>query len=75
MQQVLRGAGTTPRDLIRQERLRLARVRLSSADWAPSSIGQIAGSCGFASHAVFSTAFRDEFSITARDARRGGTAA
>ena len=75
MQQVLRGAGTTPRDLIRQERLRLARVRLSSADWAPYSIGRIADSCGFGSHAAFSTAFREEFAITPREARRGRPAA
>ncbi|WP_250007606.1 helix-turn-helix domain-containing protein [Actinoplanes sp. M2I2] len=71
VQQVLQASGTTPRDLIREERLRLARVRLSSVDWAPYSIGQIAGSCGFGSHAAFSTAFRQEFTITPREARQG----
>lgn len=71
VQQVLQSADTTPRDLIRQERLRLARVRLSSADWAGFSIGQIADSCGFGSHAAFSTAFREEFAMTPRQARGG----
>ncbi|MDX2642349.1 AraC family transcriptional regulator [Streptomyces sp. PA03-1a] len=71
IQQVLRAAGTTPRDLVRRERLHLARTRLTDASWAGHSIGQIAHSCGFGSHASFSTAFRQEFGMAPRDARHG----
>ncbi|MFD3456624.1 AraC family transcriptional regulator [Streptomyces sp. NPDC058691] len=71
IQQVLRAAGTTPRDLVRHERLHLARARLAGASWAGHSIAQIAHSCGFGSHASFSTAFRKEFGMSPRDARKG----
>jgi len=70
IQQVLQAANTTSRDLIRQERLQLARTRLASSQWADSSIAQIAHSCGFSSHAVFTTAFRREFGRTPRDVRQ-----
>ncbi|GAB7036649.1 MULTISPECIES: AraC family transcriptional regulator [Catenuloplanes] len=69
LQQVLRDAGTTPRDLIRRERLLLARSRLASPAWSRTSIGGIARSCGFGSHASFTTAFRAEFGVPPRDAR------
>ncbi|MFF3559545.1 AraC family transcriptional regulator [Streptomyces sp. NPDC002574] len=69
IQQVLQAAGTTSRDLIRRERLHLARTRLASAGWAGHSIAQIAHACGFGSHASFSTAFRREFGMSPRDAR------
>ncbi|MFE5023374.1 AraC family transcriptional regulator [Streptomyces sp. NPDC056656] len=69
IQQVLRAAGTTSRDLIRRERLLLARTRLSSPGWAGRSIAGIAHACGFGSHASFSTAFRQEFGMTPREAR------
>ncbi|MFG2971175.1 AraC family transcriptional regulator [Streptomyces sp. NPDC048288] len=69
IQQVLQAAGTTSRDLIRRERLHLARTRLASAGWAGHSIAQVAHSCGFGSHASFSTAFRKEFGMSPRDAR------
>ncbi|MEU9332865.1 AraC family transcriptional regulator [Streptomyces sp. NPDC048290] len=71
VQQVLRDAGTTPRDLIRQERLNLARTRLASPEWGAHSIARIAHSCGFGSHASFATAFRQEFGTTPTEARRG----
>ena len=69
IQDVLKAADTTSRDLIRSERLQLARTRLASASWAGHSIAQITYSCGFGSHASFSTAFRQEFGMTPRDAR------
>lgn len=69
IQHVLRAAETTSRDLIRRERLQLARTRLASANWAGHSVAQIAHSCGFGSHASFSTAFRREFGMTPRQAR------
>lgn len=71
IQQVLQAADTTSRELIRRERLHLARTRLASASWAGHSVAQIAHSCGFGSHASFSTAFRHEFGMTPRDARHG----
>ncbi|MFD3452043.1 AraC family transcriptional regulator [Streptomyces sp. NPDC058691] len=71
IQQVLQAAGTTARGLIRRERLLLARTRLAAASWAGHSITQIAYSCGFGSHASFSTAFRQEFGMTPRQARYG----
>jgi AraC-like DNA-binding protein len=71
VQQVLQAADTTPRDLIRRERLLLARGRLAGTSWDSYSIAQIAHSCGFGSHAAFSTAFRAEFGLTPREARRG----
>jgi AraC-like DNA-binding protein len=69
IQEALKAANTTSRDLIRRERLHLARTRLASASWAEHSVAQIAYSCGFGSHASFSTAFRQEFDMTPRDAR------
>ncbi|MFJ1915463.1 AraC family transcriptional regulator [Streptomyces sp. NPDC088147] len=69
VQQVLQAAGTTSRDLIRRERLNVARTRLAGASWATYSIAEIAYSCGFGSHASFATAFREEFGMTPREAR------
>ncbi|MEU3244265.1 helix-turn-helix domain-containing protein [Streptomyces sp. NPDC006875] len=69
IQHVLQAAGTTSRELIRRERLELARARLASAHWAGHSVAHIAYSCGFGSHASFSTAFRLEFGMTPREAR------
>ncbi|MGW0653942.1 AraC family transcriptional regulator [Streptomyces umbrinus] len=71
VQQVLQAANTTSRDLIRRERLNVARARLAGASWATYSIAEIAHSCGFGSHASFATAFRSEFGMTPREARRG----
>jgi AraC-like DNA-binding protein len=69
IQQVLQASGTTPGDLIRHERLQLARSRLASVSWAATSISQIAHACGFGSHATFTTAFRQQFGKTPSDAR------
>ncbi|MGA6226040.1 AraC family transcriptional regulator [Streptomyces umbrinus] len=71
VQQVLQAANTTSRDLIRRERLNVARSRLAGASWSTYSIAEIAHSCGFGSHASFATAFRSEFGMTPREARRG----
>ncbi len=69
LQTVLQAAGTTSRDLIRSERLRLARTRLTSAAWDDRSIAQIAYASGFASHAAFTSAYRREFGTTPRETR------
>jgi AraC-like DNA-binding protein len=70
IQAVFKDAGTTSRDLIREERLRVARTRLSSEGWTRFSVAEIAYASGFTSHASFSTAFRQEFGMTPRDARK-----
>jgi len=70
IQQVLQAANTTPRDLIRRERLHLARTRLAGS----RSIAQVAASCGFGSHAAFTTAFRREFGLTPTEARQAAKA-
>lgn len=69
LQDVLQAAGTTSRDLIRTERLRLARTRLAGPAWDDRSIAQIAYASGFASHASFATAYRREFGVTPRETR------
>jgi AraC-like DNA-binding protein len=69
IQQVLQASGTTSRDLIRHERLQLARSRLASVSWAARSVSQIAYDCGFGSHAAFTTAFRQQFGRTPTDVR------
>lgn len=70
LQDVLNAADTTARDLIRSERLRLARSRLTSAGWVDRSIAHIAYASGFASHASFTTAYRREFGRAPRDVRK-----
>jgi len=70
IQDVLQAAGTTSRDLIRTERLRAARTRLTSPDWRHRSITQIAYACGFTSHSSFATAYRREFGLTPRETRQ-----
>ncbi|MGW1564794.1 AraC family transcriptional regulator [Streptomyces sp. NPDC002144] len=72
LQDVLQAAGTTSRDLIRSERLRLARTRLASSTWDTRSIAQVAHASGFASHASFATAYRREFGVTPRETRGDG---
>ncbi|GAA2475265.1 AraC family transcriptional regulator [Winogradskya humida] len=69
LQDVLQTAGTTSRDLIRAERLRLARTRLASSTWDNRSIAQVAHASGFASHASFATAYRREYGDTPRETR------
>ena len=68
IQQVLQATGTTSRDLIRHERLHLARAQLAGS--GTSSIGQVARGCGFSSQSAFATAFRKEFGMTPSDARK-----
>jgi AraC-like DNA-binding protein len=69
VQAILREEGPTPRELIRRERLALARQRLRSAEYATCSIGTIAFSCGFGSHSEFSSAFRAEVGVSPRELR------
>ena len=73
LQTVLQFAGTTARDLIRSERLRLARTRLSAPGWDQRTVAQIAYASGFSSHAAFTTAYRREFGVTPRQTRADRT--
>lgn len=69
IQLVLERAGTTPRDLIREERLRLAREHLLSPAYRHLTIASIAHNSGFGSVSAFSTAFRRRYGLAPRDLR------
>ncbi|MBC2908354.1 helix-turn-helix domain-containing protein, partial [Streptomyces sp. PSKA01] len=57
IQLALQHVGTTPRDLIREERLRLVRERLLCADCGHMTITDLAYASGFSSGSAMSTAF------------------
>lgn len=57
IQLALQKAGTTPRELIREERLRLVRDRLLCAECDHMTITDLAYSVGFSSASALSTAF------------------
>jgi AraC-like DNA-binding protein len=63
VQQLLRDEGTTPRELIRSERLALARARLQSPAFASWPIDRIALSCGFGSASAFGRSFRAAYGV------------
>ena len=65
----LQRAGTTPSDLIRDERLALARLRLQDPAWRRHSITQVAYSSGFSDLSTFSNAYRRQFGERPSDAR------
>jgi AraC-like DNA-binding protein len=69
VQAVLKEVGTTPSELIRQERVKLARSLLSSPANQHVSLSRISAECGFKSHAAFSAAFRREFGMSPSEAR------
>ncbi|NEW59153.1 AraC family transcriptional regulator [Nocardia cyriacigeorgica] len=71
VQLALHQAGTTPREVIREERLQLARIRLTSPAFRQQSITDIAFGLGFGSTSSFSTAFRQRFGATPRSVRTG----
>ncbi|MFF3570363.1 AraC family transcriptional regulator [Nocardia jiangxiensis] len=69
IQLTLQRAGTTPRELIREERLQLAYVRLQDPAYRNRSISALAADLGFGSASAFSTAFRGRFGASPRDMR------
>ncbi|WP_269769188.1 helix-turn-helix domain-containing protein [Nocardiopsis gilva] len=71
VQVALQQAGTTPSELIREERLRLVRDRLRSPAYRHMSITELAYATGFSSASALSTAFKRRFGITPREARNG----
>ncbi|MFD0485553.1 AraC family transcriptional regulator [Kineococcus sp. GCM10028916] len=64
VQGVLQAEGTTCRDLIRTQRLELARARLRNPQWSDVTVADIASACGFSTHSSFATSFRAEFGTT-----------
>jgi AraC-like DNA-binding protein len=70
VQLALQHAGTTPRDLIREERLRLARDRLRDPRHRHLPIIDIGHETGYSSASAFSTAYRRRFGESPRDTRR-----
>lgn len=71
VQLALQHAGTTPRDLIREERLRLVRDRLRRGDGEHLTITDLAYASGFSSASALSTAFRRRFGVSPREMRDG----
>ncbi|MEV4234870.1 MULTISPECIES: helix-turn-helix domain-containing protein [unclassified Nocardia] len=65
--------GTTPSEVIREERLQLARDRLRSPAYRHRSITDIATDLGFGSTSSFSKAFRRRFDTTPGELREGLT--
>lgn len=69
IQLALQHVGTTPRDLIREERLRLIRERLLCTDCAHMTITDLAYASGFSSGSAMSTAFHRRFGVSPREMR------
>lgn len=72
VQLALQQAGTTPRELIKEERLQVAYSRLRNPAYRDWSIASIAIGLGFGSASAFSTAFRQRFAASPRDIRHAG---
>lgn len=70
----LQRAGTTPSDLIREERLALARLRLQDRAWHRQGVTQIAYSSGFSDLSTFSNAYRRHFGERPSDTRSSALA-
>jgi len=69
VQAVLQRSGTTPRDLIRFERLSLARSLLEDPRQRHRTVAAIAAQCGFESATAFTKAFRACFGVSPRAVR------
>ncbi|TCP56896.1 AraC-like DNA-binding protein [Tamaricihabitans halophyticus] len=69
IQRSLHESGTTPRKLIKSERLRLAHQRLGDPNYRHWTIAELAHATGFASASSLSTAFRRQFGVTPRQLR------
>ncbi|MFD9325947.1 helix-turn-helix domain-containing protein [Streptomyces sp. NPDC060065] len=72
IQLALQRVGTTPRELIREERLRLVRERLRCGDCEHLTITDLAYASGFSSASALSTAFRQRYGVSPREMRHGG---
>lgn len=74
IQSQLQRAGTTPSELIRSERLALARMRLQDPRWRHQSVTTLAHSSGFGDLSTFSSAYRRQFGERPSDTRDKATA-
>ena len=72
IQAQLQRVGTTPSDLIREERLVLARLRLQDPQWRRQTVSQVAYSSGFGDLSTFSNAYRRRFGERPSDTRADG---
>lgn len=70
VQACLTREGTTFTEVLRDERLALARVRLASPGFAHQSIASVAMSVGFQSPSAFSAAFRETYGVSPRAYRQ-----
>ncbi|RZL77587.1 MAG: AraC family transcriptional regulator [Rhodococcus sp. (in: high G+C Gram-positive bacteria)] len=71
IQTQLQRVGTTPSDLIREERLALSRLRLQDPTWRHQSVTQIAYSSGFGDLSTFSNSYRRSFGERPSETRAG----
>ncbi|NMN93971.1 helix-turn-helix transcriptional regulator [Antrihabitans stalactiti] len=74
VQAQLQRAGTTPSELIREERLALARLRLQDRGWSHQSVTQVAYSSGFQDLSTFSNTYRRAFGERPSDTRSAAAA-
>ncbi|WP_460856106.1 AraC family transcriptional regulator [Nocardiopsis coralliicola] len=70
VQLALQAAGTTPRRLIKETRLQLARELLGDPAHRALPVAEVARRTGFTSPSAFSVAFRERFGLAPRDVRR-----
>jgi AraC-like DNA-binding protein len=70
IQLALQRAGTTPRDLIREERLRIVRDRLRNPLDRDVTITDLAHATGFSSASALSHAFRQRYGVSPRELRQ-----
>jgi AraC-like DNA-binding protein len=69
VQLALQAGGTTPRELIREDRLRQARRRLLDASLRNLSIADVAFASGFSSLSNFGSVFHQRFGVSPRELR------
>lgn len=69
LQEVMSQAGTSYRELVREERLEAARRLLSDPVELQARVSDVAVRCGFASGNVLSTLFKERYGETPRDYR------
>ncbi|WP_218160358.1 AraC family transcriptional regulator [Amycolatopsis marina] len=69
VQLALQHTGTTPRELIKEERLQLAKERLQSPAYRQWTVTDMAHRLGFSSLSAFSNAFRQRFGVCPRQLR------
>lgn len=74
IQSQLQRVGTTPSDLIREERLALSRLRLQDPGWRHQSVTRIAYSSGFSDLSTFSNAYHRTFGERPSETRSAGRA-